>query len=78
MLGTTQTEDLSVRRGNEGEVVVTTPITSQPIEQKTETQAIPQATAAPMQAPAFTIPTTTTTVPVQAVMQTSIPQNKNK
>jgi hypothetical protein len=41
-------------------------------------QVMPAPTAAPMQAPAFTIPTTTTQVPVQALMQTSIPQNKNK
>jgi hypothetical protein len=40
-------------------------------------QVMPQASATPMQAPAFTIPTTQQ-VPVQAVMQTSVPQNKNK
>jgi len=36
------------------------------------------AASVPVMAPVFTIPTTTATVPVQAVMQTSIPQNKNK
>jgi len=50
----------------------------QPVEQKTETLQMPTVTAAPIEAPAFTLPTTMTQVPIQAVMQTSISQNKNK
>jgi len=53
------------------------PVT-QPVEQKTEILQMPTVTAAPIEAPAFTLPTTATQVPVQAVMQTSISQNKNK
>jgi len=79
MLGTVPTEVLSVRRGvspqlkseeNEGEVVVPAQTAPTPIEQKTETpqQQVP---------PTFTIPTTTTQVPVQAVIQTVIPKKNN-
>ncbi len=76
MLGTTpninQTENLSVRRGNEGEVVVTeTPLpTNISTEQKTE---IPTMQAEPMPAQAFTLPTTETTTPTAAIIQTNIP-----
>ena len=38
---------------------------------------MPAATPTPVPPPAFTIPVPTTQIPVQAVMQTSIPQKKN-
>lgn len=49
-------------------------VDTKPVEQITE---IP-VQAEPMTAPAFTIPTPTSEVPVQTIMQTNIPHNKNK
>ncbi len=55
------------------------PITEMPIETKTVEQIIEKPVQTqPMTAPAFTIPTTTSEVPVQTIMQTSIPHSKNK
>jgi len=50
---------------------------SQTVEQKTDILQMPSVTATPIEAPAFTIPRTTTQVPVQAVMQTNISKNKS-
>jgi len=52
------------------------PVT-QPVEQKTDILQMPSVTAAPIEAPVFTLPTTTTQVPVQAIMQTNISKNKS-
>lgn len=66
------------RGRNEEEVVAEAQVTSQPVEQKTEIPGMPPIiTATPMETPAFTIPTTTTQVPVQAIMKTTVPQKKN-
>jgi hypothetical protein len=43
-----------------------------------EAAPMPAQTETPKMMPTFTIPTTTTDVPVQAVTQTIIPQNKTK
>ena len=77
MLAPTQTEDLSVRRGNEDEVVAEAPIATQPVEQKAEipVMTMPEATPTPVPAPAFTIPTTQQ-APVQAMPQVTIPAHK--
>jgi len=49
----------------------------QTIEQKTDILQMPSVTAAPIEAPVFTLPTTTTQVPVQVIMQTNISKNKS-
>ncbi|MCX6823863.1 MAG: hypothetical protein NT085_01955 [candidate division SR1 bacterium] len=57
-----------------------TPVAAVPqtLEQKAEILPMPSVIATPMETPAFTIPITTTTqIPVQAIMQTSISKNKS-
>jgi hypothetical protein len=79
MLGTTpvnKTEDLSDRRGNEGEVVSTAKIPEITTEQKA-VEPIPQPATFNLPTESSVVqPATNTQVPVQAIMQTSIPQNK--
>jgi hypothetical protein len=74
---TPKTFDLDAMLGGPA---IPTVMEAQPIAQAPmEMPPMPTVIAtAPVMAPAFTIPTTTATVPVQAVMQTSTPQNKNK
>lgn len=60
------TQDSPDRGRNEEGVVAQAQMTSQPVEQKTEIP-IPAATVAPVMQPAFTIPTTTTQMPVSAM-----------
>ena len=62
-----------VKGENERGFEVTAPITSQPVEQKTEIPEMPPIiTATPMKTPPFTIPTTTSEIPVSAIPQTNI------
>ena len=51
--------------------------TPQPVAPQTTIQSTPEQIATPIPQQAFTIPTTTTQVPVQAILQTSIPHKKN-
>ncbi len=74
----TPTENSPDRGRIEEGVVSQTPTAPSAIEQKAKIPEMPSVTAVPpQQIPAFTIPTTTSQVPVQAVMQTNIPHKKN-